>query len=1020
MLRGLLELAHGAQTAPVPACSCAKGLAVGVACLQSALRGASGRGAAQRRPGTALGSGSGSGGGGGGGGGRALSAAFHSVDTLSSGMAAHDAHALRMELEQLLDDLEDLEAAADAAAAAEEEADELGDALKRSLGGGQQAEGSSPASTSDLQRLEKLLWSLMKDSTCKKYMPYITKFKEWCGKQGYSPDLSSMADIYKARGYLEWFVYGAKGDNSRHIRGRAEGGKLGPDAAMVVHGALCTWARACTVRQGGLRFKLRDDQQYEIVYRSVTKGRRSKGKSAGQRGITEEEFMTMMKGLLASPEARDIVTHTIIAHQTQTCGRGDDVRPVAYNTWDLQRHDDIGPLPADYLKYSREEHKSNSGNPVPKSLLRHKVPELDAIGAHARLLWLRFVKHGEPLPALGSSKMSWFLCFPGANPSQPVSYRYHNDWVSEALARFGIWLAKKRTHAFRKLCAQMATNRGMPLELLQRIGDWLQDCFGSAYADVGTAPQALLALGGWSLGSDQKSLYYAPRFRAAVPEELIDFMLPGLKGLEEEAAAAAAAAATQQEQQQAARDAKQLARVLRFIMMCGIQDAYEVANKYPANPFYAQLLGNATFKNSMELFQAAVASGLFDAERPPASMVEMMQRLEQGNAAMEERMLAVLTGEAARGCPPLALLPRGPASGSLPPPFEPGGSGDRGGGSLDGAPGGLGGGAPADDEAMITYMVSHPEDDAGSGGADSAAAAAAAAAVAAAVADQAAGQAVQQFVEQQQQRQQDSAAPGNTQQALHQLAPLAPAPGGPQQAVVVAAAAGGAPKPHRAIPFLKTLPTVVETTMWYQQKPPGFDATRQQLEEDAELRDLAWRKPHKVWKQRWGEVKTVIDAAWKRRREMLLNNRREVSLLDAAAAIDTELQLPAPQPGGMTVATLAKVFHGDVAAAAASLAARPRGGGGGDAEGARGGGGARPAAAGAADADADADADGAALGIGVGGAGQAIAGRGKRGAGGRVKPRPGRGSSSGSSSSDDSWDSDDSGSKRQQQKRRRR
>lgn len=50
-------------------------------------------------------------------------------------------------------------------------------------------------------------------------------------------------------------------------------------------------------------------------------------------------------------------------------------------------------------------------------------------------------------------------------PGQPVSYRYHNDWVSEALARFGIWLAKKRTHAFRKLCAQMATNRGMPLEV---------------------------------------------------------------------------------------------------------------------------------------------------------------------------------------------------------------------------------------------------------------------------------------------------------------------------------------------------------------------------------------------------------------------------------------------------------------------------------------------------------------------------------------------------------------------------
>jgi hypothetical protein len=39
MLRGLLELAHGAQKAPVPACSCAKGLAVGVTCLADALSG---------------------------------------------------------------------------------------------------------------------------------------------------------------------------------------------------------------------------------------------------------------------------------------------------------------------------------------------------------------------------------------------------------------------------------------------------------------------------------------------------------------------------------------------------------------------------------------------------------------------------------------------------------------------------------------------------------------------------------------------------------------------------------------------------------------------------------------------------------------------------------------------------------------------------------------------------------------------------------------------------------------------
>jgi hypothetical protein len=113
MLRGLLDLARGAQTAPVPSCSCAKGLAVGMVCLQSALRGegfalpAAGAAAApaaapaaQPPPRS-------------GGGGRAAAAAapqqqradagvesaaaaaFHSLDPLRSGLAAHDLHALR-------------------------------------------------------------------------------------------------------------------------------------------------------------------------------------------------------------------------------------------------------------------------------------------------------------------------------------------------------------------------------------------------------------------------------------------------------------------------------------------------------------------------------------------------------------------------------------------------------------------------------------------------------------------------------------------------------------------------------------------------------------------------------------------------------------------------------------------------------------------------------------------------------------------------------------------------------------
>jgi hypothetical protein len=115
MFKGLLELAHGALSAPVPACSCAKGLAVGVRELASALRpgaggeagGASGGGssgaaaaapaawprpvkAAAARAGAAASSSPAA---------PAparppLAAAFHGLD-MDSGLPAHEVHALR-------------------------------------------------------------------------------------------------------------------------------------------------------------------------------------------------------------------------------------------------------------------------------------------------------------------------------------------------------------------------------------------------------------------------------------------------------------------------------------------------------------------------------------------------------------------------------------------------------------------------------------------------------------------------------------------------------------------------------------------------------------------------------------------------------------------------------------------------------------------------------------------------------------------------------------------------------------
>lgn len=73
----------------------------------------------------------------------------------------------------------------------------------------------------------------------------------------------------------------------------------------------------------------------------------------------------------------------------------------------------------------------------------------------------------------------------------------------------------------------------LPSHVIQRIGHWLLDSFGTSYIVPGFTPEALLALGFWP-GAAQKDFsgYWAERFHVAVPLELIYALFPGLKELE--------------------------------------------------------------------------------------------------------------------------------------------------------------------------------------------------------------------------------------------------------------------------------------------------------------------------------------------------------------------------------------------------------------------------------------------------------------------------------------------------------
>lgn len=127
------------------------------------------------------------------------------------------------------------------------------------------------------------------------------------------------------------------------------------------------------------------------------------------------------------------------------------------------------------------------------------------------------------------------------------------------------------------------------LQVIQRIGHWLLDSFGTAYILPGFSAEGLLSLGFWG-GAAQKDFltYWAANFHVAVLEELVQLLMPGLAAIEKEVEAAAAAG-------QPDAEGAHLVKLLRTGAVVVVQDALELAEQYPDNPVHAILLQEPLF-----------------------------------------------------------------------------------------------------------------------------------------------------------------------------------------------------------------------------------------------------------------------------------------------------------------------------------------------------------------------------------------------------------------------------------------
>ena len=115
----------------------------------------------------------------------------------------------------------------------------------------------------------------------------------------------------------------------------------------------------------------------------------------------------------------------------------------------------------------------------------------------------------------------------------------------------------------------------------------------------GFTPEALLALAFWP-GAAQKDFsgYWAERFHVSVPSELVYLLMPGLDRLEEaaEELARKAAGSRSSPDREAASHAKRMVQVLKMGAVVVVQDALELAEKFPDNPLHALLLREPAFR----------------------------------------------------------------------------------------------------------------------------------------------------------------------------------------------------------------------------------------------------------------------------------------------------------------------------------------------------------------------------------------------------------------------------------------
>jgi hypothetical protein len=144
----------------------------------------------------------------------------------------------------------------------------------------------------------------------------------------------------------------------------------------------------------------------------------------------------------------------------------------------------------------------------------------------------------------------------------------------------------KCVHMARMYSAQNFYQLGISIADIAAAGDWMLNHLLRTYIIPSLSPRTLLAAAGWT-HLDNFNSFWAPRFEASVPDELVAYLFPDLQRAESQA--------------KADKNHGMLGfiGVVRFGSTVLIQDAFDSAHLFPENPVNKYLLQNQHFRSAL-------------------------------------------------------------------------------------------------------------------------------------------------------------------------------------------------------------------------------------------------------------------------------------------------------------------------------------------------------------------------------------------------------------------------------------